>query len=837
MSTTPPTPVDPPTFALVAGAIDPAALKVTSFRGEEGISKLYRFDVDVVTVGADLDLTEEPLLGRAATLTLNDYTDKARVINGVVAKVTAIANRTHGAGRAFRIRVVPRFWLFKKRVASRVYQDRTVPEIIASLLDAPAPAADGLVMKIPARTSLSRTYPKRAYCVQYQESDYDFIKRIAAEEGIFWYFRHGADTPSTEPDDAIIFADTARAGYSTLQSSASHITEGDKRLPLLLLRDVSVAGTRGEDDDVGRFERNHEVRPTAVMISDYDPDRPLLELRMEASATLAPSDVNGALSVYDHHGEFAVPDVTEDRAKTHVEQHRRRAVVAAGDSSCRVLVPGYRYQLDATNAPHLNDEYVVVSVEHEGKVPEFFPTETVTVYSNRFECAFATTPYRPKRPKRKPVQVMESAVVAGPAKDDVYTDHLGRVRVKFHWDLASNADEHSATWLRVMQAWGGPSYGAQFIPRVGTEVMVAFLGGDQDCPVVVGSVYNAAQPLPFKVPQHQTKSGLKTQSSPGGAGFNELSFEDQAGAEQVYIHAQRDFDEEVKHDHTVTVGHSQHIDVQENQTNVVGGNHTEHVLGAADRVVGQDEKVHVKGSRAQVVSGNATTLVERERRLHVKGGDHVEVKGNATWKTGDDLTITTEGNFTTLVGKQDDQRSLTFHVEGMTQLWGRELTEISSEKGIRFRCGESIVEVMPDRIELISPNLTLRSPNARVAIGEEDVAIHAKKETTIKADTVLFNSCKASMVMKTEVKVDGSQILLNAPDVAKDPPQEEPKPPTVIELADEDGNPLPYQRYVVTMGDGSERSGFLDKDGKAELDFLDESATVTFPGLLRAASA
>ncbi|MFO0551131.1 MAG: type VI secretion system tip protein TssI/VgrG [Polyangiaceae bacterium] len=824
MASTAPQTNSPPTFGLRVGDIGVDKLRVTSFTGEEGISKLFRFDVDVLPADPSLDLVAAKLLGTTASFTLHDHQGTARIVNGVVGKVTAIGNRSHGAAPAFRVRVVPRLWLAKHRFTSRIYQHKTVPEIVDSLLTS---------VGVPHRFALTETYPIREYCVQYQESDLDFIKRVLAEEGIFFHFAHSATTHPKDDVDAVIFLDAARPGYARLKKEESHLDEVDG-VPVIRLRDRTILGALSAHDDVGRFSRDLGIGPNLVLMKDYDFRRPLLDLSSKSEAALEDTEYHPprdqALSVYHHHTEFADADITVERARRHVEQHRRKVHVANGETTCRVLVPGYRFHLESENSPQLNAEYVATRLEHKGFVPEFHAHEQV--YQCSFECTLATVAFRPKRPKRQTVQVLESAVVVGPASDEIYTDDHGRVRVQFYWDTNGTADETSTTWLRVMQAWAGATWGTQFIPRVGTEVFVSFVGGDPDCPVIVGSGYNTARPYPFQLPRHKTKSGLRTQTSPGGAGFNELSFEDSAGSEQVYLKAQRDLDEEVGHDQTLTIGNSQHVEVKANQTNVVGGNRTEQITGAVDRLVGADERNHVKGTTAAVVSGNSTLVVEHERRADIRGSDTTEVRGRADWRTGDDLTIRTEGNFTTLVGKEDAQRSYTLAVEGGTLLTSKDLTEITSEKGIRVRCGESILEVMPDRIELVSPHICLRSPDARFTVDGDKIATHSKSETLFKAETVLMKGDKASLVLKTEVKADGAQILLNSPAVAKDPEPAEQQPPTVIELAGADGKPLAYQRYVIVLGDGSERSGFLDKDGRAELDFIDEAAKVTFPGLL-----
>jgi type VI secretion system secreted protein VgrG len=304
------------------------------------------------------------------------------------------------------------------------------------------------------------------------------------------------------------------------------------------------------------FGLQRSIKPSSVHLRDYDFRRPNLVLseRVGLQASGPPP-----LEVYQHHADYDTPDVTPDRARVFLEQAQRRAVVGSGESWVRELAPGRRFDLSAEFSPGIEGAYAVTRVVHEGHTPELSGRPAERAYRNRFECAPATALLRPRAPARKPRQVLETAVVTGPAGHEVHTDEHARVKVQFHWDLHGQRNEKSSAWLRVAQSWAGASFGSQFAPRVGMEVLVGFLGGDTDCPVVLGCLYNATHPPPFPLPADKLKSGLRTQSSPGAGGANELSFDDRAGEERICLFAERNLEEVVQHDHSTMVGHDQQI--------------------------------------------------------------------------------------------------------------------------------------------------------------------------------------------------------------------------------------------------------------------------------------
>jgi type VI secretion system secreted protein VgrG len=559
-------------FHLEAGAYGRDALRVREFRGTEQVSEPYSFHIRVEAPQADVATFQRTILGAAARLTFATSDGDVRRVHGVVRKVEA--TRVSG-GDDVTLWLAPRLWTLKRRVNTRIFQDKTVADIVAAVLDEAG---------VDHEAKLANAHAPRPYCVQYQESDLAFVERILAEEGIFYFFE---DPPAGSPlsrQERVVLADSA--SYAAIP--------GGEELPFR-----PEAGMHAPEDHIERFALRSDLRSNSVLARHFEFTNPSLN----PSSKERHAEADGPqLGVYTYHFDTIEKQRAVAVAGTQLEQARARQQVGSGATSCRRLVPGMKFRQVEHPVAELNRDYVVLCSEHEGFGPRG-ASEEMPTYRNTFSCLPSDTPARPRRKRRKLKQVMETAVVVGPEGEEIFTDEHGRIKVQFHWDQQGERNEHSSCFLRVMQPWAGAAYGHLFIPRVGMEVVVTFTGGDVDKPLALGCVYNGASPPPHVLPQHQTRSGIRTQSSPGGNGSNEIMFEDKAGEEQLFIHAQRDMAEVVEHD----------------RTREVKNDETVHVVGSRD--------VTIDKSNARSVGGNETVVVEGNRMLHVMGNQLVMVDG------------------------------------------------------------------------------------------------------------------------------------------------------------------------------------------------------------------
>lgn len=625
-------------------------------------------------------------------------------------------------------------------------------------------------------------------------------------------------------------------------------------------------------DKVTRFQLTQRVRTNAATYREYDPERPMVMITThgqsdgrgnigagiagvaDASVSFgtdtgfrasASVDLGGALvaavdallqepdlEYYEHHAPFLFPKwrYAEEEPALILRQKRRNARAAEGESTCPSLAVGHRFRLEDHPVNHLNRDYAVTAVEHEGWTT---PTqERREVYRNRFMCVPSEVVFCPPHPKRKSVTVALTATVVGPHGSEIHTNSSGQIKVQFHWDRENNHNERSSCWIRTMQAWGGPGWGTQFIPRVGMEVVVTFEGGDPDKPMVLGCLYNGTHPPSFLLPMDKTRSGIRTQSSPGGGGFNELSFEDLKNEEQIYLHAQRDLDEVVERNHTLTVHGNETILINGDRSEDIWQSAQLRVAGNLKEMIEKDHSSHVVGNRVDVTSGDADRRVSGDLVTRVDGRERREVTGMADQMYADDLTTKVKGCQTILVGRHDAQRSFSLHVEGVTTLSSTRTTELRTDKELILRCGKSAIRITDDGIELDGPSLRVNSGSSKLSMSEDGLQLkseHAHAQI-LGNKIILKTENGASIAMGMDVKVDASRILLNSPERARDTPENDPGPPTKIELVDQDGNPLPYQRYIVTLDDGSEISGITDKDGNADFG-MKLPGTITFPDL------
>jgi type VI secretion system secreted protein VgrG len=623
-------------------------------------------------------------------------------------------------------------------------------------------------------------------------------------------------------------------------------------------------------DKITRFEFGTSTRATAAEFRDYDPARPLTKLSSRALSVApfpesglktlasvaasvtgelsvsAPGVVGGLsasasinagvagaafetalgdhpppyLEVYDHHGPFLFPQWTlpSDEAPRMLRQSRRRAAIGRGAGGCADLEPGHKFSLVGHPVARFDQPYVVTSVEHLGRSQP--SGDRYQVYENTFECAPASMPFVPPKPKRRSVQVSLTAVVVGPFGSEIHVDALGQIKVQFHWDRDGKNDDNSSCWIRTMHPWAGAGWGVQFIPRVGMEVVVVFEGGDPDKPMVIGSLYNATHPSAFLLPQEKTRSGWRTQSSPGGGGFNELSFDDAKHKEQIYLHAQRDYDEVVEQNHTLRVKNDELIQIIGNRLDTIDKNLEQHIKG--------DHNSKVDGNRLDAVSGNSDQRVTGMLTTRVEGRERRDIQGLSELVYADDVTVRVLGCSTTIVGKNDKKRSWTTHAEGTAILTGIDRLELSSDAEVVLKVGDSSIRMTKDRIELAASAIVTTGEGGKLKVDKDGLSLKSSDTQLTLSDRLVAKSPQASLMMGKDMQLDGPKILLNSPALAEDAPPKAPPPPTKIELKDQDGSPVPFQRFVAKLDDGSEVGGRTDKDGKAELE-IPTGGMLVFP--------
>ncbi len=582
--------------------------KVLEFRGREAISQPYRFDLELVSERPDLDL--ESLLHRPAFLA---FAPDGSGVHGLVHQ--AAQGESGKRLTRYRLTLVPQLAYLAHRTNQRVFQHLTVPQIIAQVLEEHGIQADAY------RFGLGPVvYPPREYCVQYDETDLHFIQRLCEEEGIHYHFQHGASGHVLVfGDDQTVFPGLAATAYQ--QDSG-------------LVADQPV---------IKRFGLRLETRTSRVTRRDYDFEKP--RLTMEAAFH---SDFQPDLEDYDYPGRFTERARGKHLSQRALERHRHDYELAEGESDQPRLVSGHFLPLTEHPRSDWNQLWLLTEVLHEGKQPQVLE-ESVTShvgsgdgfvqgYRNRFSATPWAIPFRPalRHPKPK-VLGSQTAVITGPAGEEIHCDEYGRVKIQFHWDREGQADDKTSCWLRVSSSWAGDRYGGIAIPRVGMEVLVTFLEGDPDQPLVTGCLYHKEHQVPYDLPANKTRTVFKTLSSPGGGGYNELRIEDRKGAEQIYIHAQRDWDENIEHDQKIRVGHERHDTVEANSYSELKAE--EHLIVAGDRKVEIKPDDHLTVGQTQHIKLGTAQLTRAGREIHLKAGQKMVIEA------GVELTLKAGGSF------------------------------------------------------------------------------------------------------------------------------------------------------------------------------------------------
>jgi type VI secretion system secreted protein VgrG len=582
-------------------------LQVLEFNGREAISQPFEFELELVSERPDLDL--ESLLHQAAFLAF----DQAG--HGIHGHIYRAAQGESGKRLTrYHVTLRPQLAYLAHRTNQRIFQHLTVEKIISQVLEEHGIQANAYQFQ------LGSIYPEREYCVQYDESDLHFVQRLCEEEGIHYHFQHSVQGHVlTFGDDQTVFPKLAPTAYQ------------------------QDSGLVADDPVIKRFGVRVETRTSRVTRRDYDFEKPKLLMEADAKSEFKPD-----LEDYDYPGRFVDRERGKHLSQRALERHRHDFEQAHGDGDQPLLVSGHFLALTEHPRASWNDLWLLTEIHHEGKQPQVLE-ESVTShtevrdgfqqgYRNRFTATPWTVLYRPALNHPKPrILGSQSAVVTGPPGEEIHCDEYGRIKVQFFWDREGQADDKTSCWLRVSSSWAGDRYGGIAIPRVGMEVLITFLEGDPDQPLVTGCLYHAEHVVPYDLPANKTRSLFKTLSSPGGGGYNELRIEDKKGAEQIYIHAERDWDENIEHDQKIRIGNERHDTVEANSYSEFKAE--EHRTTHADRKSEVKANDHLTVGNNQHIKIGTGQFINAGQEIHLSSGQKVVLEA------GSELTLKAAGSF------------------------------------------------------------------------------------------------------------------------------------------------------------------------------------------------
>lgn len=597
--------------------------RVIRLGGYEGISQLFRFEVTLLCSEPDVDFSK--LLNKQAALKIYCWQTKdySRVFHGIISRFEEVGRHFIAPeGVVFHAELVPRLWRLMLISQCRIFQNLSVPEIIEEVLKAAGFQQSDYELSLQ-RNYEPRNQPPREFCVQYNETDFQFISRLMEEEGIFYFFRHNTDK------EVLVIADSPAVHRETTPLSRVEY-------------DPTVDRDTPREEWVPRLEYTERVVSTKVTLKDFNYQTPRTELMTHHFTAR-----NESFSVFEYPGGFGSLERGDSLARIRNEAMECGRMCIEGESNCRSLAAGFRFTLSGHSQKRLNQEYLLTHVVHElGEKEVRLPNGRVdqkVAYSNRFVCIPANIPYRPTQLTPKPkIYGTQTAIVTGVSDEEIHVDEQQlRVKLQFHWDVRPGSEKNSC-WVRVGQVWAGSGFGSTFIPRVDQEVIVSFLEGDPDRPIIIGCVYNGANSPPYSLPQEKTKTGIKSNSYPGGGGSNEIWFDDRKDSEEIYLHAQKNWTIEIENDKNQTVGHD--------ETFSVGNNRTKHVEVDQKETIGHDKTIEVGNDHDETIGHNMTINVGQNLSETIGSNMTLQVSQNLDETIGNSMTLQVAQNINENVG-------------------------------------------------------------------------------------------------------------------------------------------------------------------------------------------
>jgi type VI secretion system secreted protein VgrG len=674
----------------------------------EHVSQLFHFDLTLLSDKGDID--PDKLLGHPATVTVTIDEQHKRYFHGLVTDFsqTGYEERRH----EYRAVVRPWFWFLTRTADCRIFQNKSVPDIFKDVCRQAGFSDYDL--------QLGGTYDPWDYCVQYRETDFNFLSRLLEQEGIFYFFEH------SENKHVLVLCDDVSkckpvAGYDTVPY-------------------FPPADNRRDRDHLAAWSFQKSFHPGSYATRDFDFKKPSLSLA--GTSTISRGHDAAKYEVFDYPAE-ATPLTAkgvERVAKLRVEELQVAQMTARGSGNAAGLAAGHVFTLADYPRGDLNMKYLITgsSLEISGDTYKTGSAEGAEQFAVSLEAVSAKEHYRPARITPKPiVQGTQTAVVVGVSGEEIWTDEFGRVKVQFHWDRYGKSDENSSCWVRVATAWAGKQWGAISIPRMGHEVIVAFEEGDPDEPIIVGSVYNGTNKPPYALQDNKTQSGIKTRSSKGGTpeNCNEIRFEDKKGEEQLYIHAEKNQDISVENDETHSVGHDRKKDVKNDETTTVGHDRTE--------TVSNDETI--------TISGNRTISVTKDETAKVSGARSHSVTKQETIQVDDDQSITIAKAQTLSVGKDQSET-----------VGGAQTVSVAKDQSVSVSGAQSIT-VSKDITMSAGKTYKLDAADS-ITLTTGSASITMKKDGTITIkgkDITLEGSGKINVKASSDVIIKGSKVQQN----------------------------------------------------------------------------
>ena len=703
-------------------ALDSDELLVRAASVNEELGAPFEIQADLLCPDENIDFNI--LLGNEMTLSVGLDDGSSRHFHAFVAHFS----QTGRLGRyaTYHLRAVPWLWFLTRTADCRIFQNKSAPDIVKEVFRD--------LGFTDFKDSLTKSYRVRDYCVQYRETDFNFVQRLMEEEGIYYFFSH------QEGSHTLVMADSysgheAFPGYAKIEYFPP--TENETR----------------EQDHIYEWSLARNIQPGKYVVTDYDFTKPRASLQTQyvQKREIPKSDYE----MFDYPGGYVVTSDGDHYARARLESLQSQYERVHGAGNARGVAVGSLFTLDGYPRKDQNREYLVVSAMHRlhgGEYESGVGAGADTDYSCSFEAAEAKEPFRTAITTRKPtVAGPQTATVVGPAGEEIFTDKYGRVKVKFHWDRDPERQDKASCWVRVAQIWAGKNFGWMSIPRMGQEVVVDFLEGDPDQPLITGRVYNQDNMPPFELPANKTQSGVRTRSSLSGTAdnCNEIRFEDKMGSEQLFIHAEKNQDIEVENDETHWIGHD--------RTKTIDNDETVKVMHDRSETVGNNETITIGVNRQENVGVNETIGIGANRTISVGGSEAASVAMQRTHSVGINETIAVGAAQEIAIGAF---QAVAIGAYQTINVGLNQSTDVGRNQSLNVGNNRT-VDVNDNQNTSVGKNASLKiGDNRTTNVGKSDNLTVGKELVIDAGDSITIKVGKAVITMKKDgtVSINGKDI-------------------------------------------------------------------------------
>jgi type VI secretion system secreted protein VgrG len=711
-----------------------------SMNVSEQLGRLFQFDLDLLSTDPEIKLQD--ILAQNVTIRYLRPDGENRYFNGFVNQFSQAGS--HGNLFVYRATLRPWFWFLTRTADCRIFQNKKVPDIIKEVF-----RDKGFS---DFEDALSGTYREWENCVQYRETDFNFISRLMEQEGMYYFFKHEDGKHTLVLSDSI---------------SAHETVPGYEEVPYY----PPEESERRERDHISDWSLNQTIQPGVYALNDFDFKKPRANLEVKSS--IIREHDQAELEIYDYPGEYRETSDGDAYVRARIEELQAQYEEVQGQGNVAGLMTGCLFKLINYPREDQNREYLIISSSYSLGPQEYesaFAGGNGSIFSCGITAIDKQQAYRAPRITPKPiVQGPQTAIVVGKAGEEIWTDQYGRVKVQFHWDRYGEDNENSSCWVRVSQPWAGKNWGAVAIPRMGQEVIVSFREGDPDQPIITGRVYNEDNMPPYELPANATQSGVKSRSSKGGApdNFNELRFEDKKGSEEVYIHAEKDQNNVVENNESTSVGNDRSETVGNDETISIGNNRTEDV--------GNDETITIGNNRTETVGTDETITIGSNRTESVGADETVTIGSNRSVTIGSSKTETISINKAETIGVAKELTiggayQVTVGAAMNETIGAAKAEEIGAVKSVNVGANSSenvgankSVDAGGNISESAGKDVNVSSGKKMSLTAGDDFAISGSKKGVISiADELSITCGKASIVMKKngDITINGKAITI-----------------------------------------------------------------------------